>query len=105
MALINFNLPKSRRFNYRPVYYDERKERLEEMKTRAKAELEAEKKESGYVGGLQRGFLTERRVNSKRGHLAFEKKSTLRFLIILLALLGIFYLWQPEIFMAFWRIK
>jgi hypothetical protein len=108
MALVNFNTPKPRPFRYYPRYYDERKERLEEMKAKAKAELAAEKNRAeatGYTGNLQRGFLAENRANSKLYRRKLEQRSALRFLIILIVLLGIFYLWQPELFLAFWRIK
>ena len=106
MGLININLPKPRQFNYRPMYYDERKERLAQMEARAKAELSAEKGETtDYVGGLQRGFLAESRTKSKLKYRMLERGSTLRFIVILLALMGIFYLWQPEMFLAFWRIR
>ena len=107
MPFINTSVPKPRQFNYRPRYYDERKERLEEMKARAKAELAAEKKaeEAGYVGGLQKGFLAESRANSKLHRKKFERQSTMRFLIILICLMGLFYLWQPEIVRAIFGIK
>jgi hypothetical protein len=102
---LNFNTPKPRQFQYRPWFYDERKERLEKMKARARAELEAEKNEAGNAGGLQMGFLTENRNNSKLYRRKLEQRSALRFLLILIALLGIFYLWQPELFLAFWKFK
>ena len=107
MALININMPKPRPFNYRPRYYDERKERLEEMKAKARAELAAEKKaqELGYVSGLQKGFLAESRANSKLHRKKLERQSSLRFLIILLLLFGLFYLWQPDIVKAIFGIK
>jgi len=107
MALINFNVPKPRPFNYHPRYYNERKERLEEMKAKARAELAAEKKaaELGYVSGLQKGFLSESRANSKLHRRKLERQSTLRFLIILIALFGLFYLWQPDIVRAIFGIK
>jgi hypothetical protein len=107
MALININMPKPRPFNYHPRYYNERKERLEEMKAKARAELAAEKKaaEAGYVGGLQKGFLAENRANSKLYRRKLEKQSTMRFLIILLALCLLFYLWQPDIVRAIFGIK
>ena len=106
MALFfNFKTQKPKQFSYRPMYYDERKERLEQMKARAEAELAADKKEAGYTGGLQKGFLTERRANSKMRHTSLEKISSLRFFIILLALLGILYWIMPEIFIAFWTRK
>ena len=104
MAFLNFNTPKPRQFQYRPRYYDERKERLDKMKARAEAGLAAEKEGKSYTG-LQKGFLTEQRANSKLRRTLLEKSSTLRFFIILLVLLGILYLWQPEMFMAFWKIK
>ena len=103
----NFNMPKPKQFNYRPLYYDERKERLEKMKAQAEAELTAEKNR-GVGAGLEKGFLTEKRANSKLRHAPIEKASLLRLLrlfIILLVILGIFYFTSPEIFKAFWRIK
>lgn len=103
MAILNFNTPKPRQFRYRPMYYDERKERLEKMK--AQAEAEAEKNtisgETTYAG-LQKGFLAERRANSKFHKTSLEKKSAFRFLIILIALLGLLYWIMPEIFYEFW---
>ena len=105
MALFfNFNTPKPRQFQYRPLYYDERKERLEKMKAQAEAELAAEKNGTRHTG-LQRGFLAERRTNSKLRHTALEKGSTLRFFIILLVLLGALYWFMPELFTTFWRGK
>jgi len=100
MAVINFNVPKPRQFNYHPRYYDERKERLAQMKARAEAELAAEKRAAtGYAGKLQRGFLTENRANSKLHRRKLEQRSAMRFFIILLALLGILYMIAPDIFM------
>ena len=98
----NFNTPKARQFNYRPLYYDERKERLEKMKARAEAE-----KDGGYVG-LEKGFLADNRANSKFRRVELQQASTwrlLRFLIILIALMGVSYLLVPELFVAFWKIK
>ena len=43
-----YKTPKHRVFNYQPLYYDERKERLDNMKKEAEAEA-AQKKE--YVPG------------------------------------------------------
>ena len=103
MALFfNFSTPKPRKFQYRPMYYDERKERLEKM--RAEAEAAAKRGEVRY-SGLNRGFLFERRNNSKMKHTVLEKMSSLRFIIILLILLGILYFFMPELFSAFWKAK
>jgi len=101
---LNFNMPKPKPFNYRPRYYDERKERLEKIKARAEAELAA-KKDGAHYAGLQKGFLAERRAGSKLKHTALKEKSVLRFLIILIAILGIFYMIAPDVFLAFWKIK
>ena len=101
MAIINFNVPRPRQFNYHPRYYDERRERLAQMRARAEAELAAEKKAAaGYAGKLQRGFLSENRTNSKLHRRKHEQKSALRFFIILVALLGILYLIAPDVFLA-----
>ena len=86
-------MPKPRHFNYRPLYYDERKERLEKIKARAEAEQKI---------GLERGFITEARVNSKKFSLTFEKTSIVR-LVIALALIGLLYLLMPEFFTSLWR--
>jgi hypothetical protein len=97
-------MPKPRRFNYRPRYYDERKERLEKMKAQAEAELVADK--NRVVGsGLEKGFLAGKRDSFKSRRASFEKASFLRFFIILLVIIGVFYFISPEIFMAFWRFK
>ena len=105
MALFfNFNTPKPRQFQYRPLYYDERKERLEKMKAQAEAELAAGKN-GGRYAGLQRGFLAEKRAKSKGHNTSLEKGSTLRFFIILIAILGILYWFAPELFVAFWKSK
>ena len=98
-------MAKPKQFQYRPLYYDERKERLAKMKACAEAEIAAEKKRASSMTGLEKGFLYESRVNSKLRHATLEKSSTLRFLIILIAILGIFYFTMPDLFMAFWKIK
>ena len=100
--LFNFNTNKPRQFNYRPRYYDERKERLEMMKARAEAEKD------GIYTGLEKGFLKERRASSKFRRAELQPASTwrlLRFLIILIALMTISYILVPEFFVAFWKIK
>ncbi len=100
MALLfKFHTPKPRQFHYRPLYYDERKERLEKMK--AEAEAAAKTGSSSYTS-LQKGFLSERHTKHKT---SLEKKSALRFLVILIILLGLLYWIMPEIFYDFWKIK
>lgn len=103
MALLSnlFNTSKPRQFHYQPLYYDERKERLEKMKAEAAAAA-GKNAEVGYAG-LRRGFLTDRREKSKLKRVALEKASTFRFLMILIILLMILYFIMPEIFQALWR--
>ena len=105
MPIISFNVPKPRKFNYHPRYYDERKERLTKMRAQAEAELAAEKKiTAGITGSLQRGFLAENRSKSRWHREKLEQKSALRFFIILVALLGILYFIAPDVFLAVFGI-
>ena len=107
MGFFNFSTPKPKQFQYRPMFYDERKERLEKMKARAEAELSAGKAETTYTSGLQRGFLSERGFQSKFRRKSSPEKtsSALRFFAILLILVSILYFAMPDIFMAFWKTK
>ena len=104
MGIIFPRMPKPRPFEYRPLYYDERKERLEKIKARAEAELAAEKDKSHHTG-LQKGFLSEQRANSKFKRPSLKQSSALRLLIILIAILSILYFIAPEVFLAMWRFK
>jgi len=106
MGVIFPRMPKPRSFDYRPRYYDERKERLEKIKARAEAELAAEKDKTLHTG-LQKGFLAESRSNSKfrRSDQKEASGRLMRYVIIVIAILGIFYLIAPDVFMAFWKIK
>ena len=99
-------MPKPKPFEYRPRYYDERKERIEKIKARAEAELAADKDKTRHAG-LQKGFLAENRSNSKFRRPDQKETSgrLMRYVIIVIAILGIFYLIAPDVFMAFWKIK
>ena len=97
-------MPKPRQFQYRPLYYDERKERIEKIKARAEADFAAKKEGVKYTS-LEKGFLTEQRANSKFSRKVLEQKSTFRFLIILAVLFGILYLLMPDLFIAMWKGK
>ena len=107
IRLFNFNMPTAKKFNYRPMYYDERKERLEKMKARAIANIAAEKDSTRYIG-LESGFLENKRAESKLRHPELQKASMwriVRLLVILIALLGISYYIAPDLFLAFWKIR
>ena len=107
MGIIFPRMPKPKQFYYRPRYYDERKERLENIKARAEAELAAEK-DAVHRIGLQKGFLTESRTNSKFNRTDFREEASgrlIRYVIIVVVILGIFYLVAPDVFLAFWKFK
>ena len=105
MGFLFPRVSKPKQFHYRPLYYDERKERLEKIKAKAEAELAAEKEKTPFTK-LEKGFLSERRSKSSfretEGH---KSASAIRFLIILIAILGIFYFVAPDVFLAFWKFK
>ena len=89
MATKLFHTPKNKRFNYSPLYYDEKKEALEKRVRQIKRELgvedlsESDKPYIPNIKGQMRGVF-------KRKH-EEKKKSNLRLAIILIALLGIIY--------------
>ncbi len=76
MGLFNFHLPKNNKFDYRPRYYDERKERLEEMKKKYGKD-DADKMERRQRIRFERNY---RREN-------IFMKTGIRFMIILAVLL------------------
>ena len=107
IRLFNFNMPRAKQFNYRPMYYDERRERLEKMKARAAAELANDKNAVRHVG-LEKGFLTENRTNSKFRRLELQEASIWRFVrlgVILVLLLSLTYYFAPEFFLVFWNLR
>ena len=107
MGIIFPRMPKPRQFEYRPRFYDERKERLEKIKARAEAELATEKDCVQHTG-LQKGFLAENRSNSKFSRTDFRKESSgrlMRYVIIVTVILGLFYIIAPDVFLAFWKFK
>jgi hypothetical protein len=86
MAIRFFYLPKGRKYNYQPRYYDERKEELERRKRRIDRELglDEEAQKDVYIPNIK---------GQMRKHLKMRKKakkaSTLRLLIILAFLIFI----------------
>ena len=89
MAIRFFYLPKGRKYNYQPRYYDERKEELERRKRRIDRELGLDEEASGesYIPNIK---------GQMRKHLKTRKKakkaSTFRMLVILAFLLFITWL-------------
>ncbi|MDR3094874.1 MAG: hypothetical protein LBU62_09595 [Bacteroidales bacterium] len=78
-----FKMPKPRPFNYTPLYYDERKERLEKLKAAAN-------KSTPRVN-LHKGFLHEQRARHSN---QMEKGSVIRWgIIIMMAVVALIILW------------
>jgi hypothetical protein len=76
-------MPKPKQFNYTPLYYDERKERLKKMQDDA----EAKKDNKRPRINLRRGFLYE----SSRRRNQLVKGSLIRWIVFLS--LAIFFVW------------
>ncbi len=77
MGIFNFNAPRPRQFNYQPRYYDERKERLNNMIAAAQAEKEG-RQVAGH--GLQPGFLREAQQKSRRAS-RLKRNSSMRLVL------------------------
>jgi hypothetical protein len=75
-------MPKPKRFNYMPLYYDERKEKLKKMQEAAEA-----KKDSLPRVNLRRGFLTGE--HARRRHQP-AKGSLIRWIVILFLMIIFF---------------
>jgi hypothetical protein len=89
MAIRFFYLPKGRKYNYQPRYYDERKEELERRKKRIDRELglDPEAKKDMYIPNIKGQMRKHLKVRKKA-----RKASSIRMLIILAVLLLITYI-------------
>lgn len=77
-----FNTPKPRRFNYIPMYYDEKKEALEERIREIEKEMGVEHGKT-YVPGIRKGSM---RRKFDRRQLRREKQSNIRLIVIIIFL-------------------
>jgi hypothetical protein len=91
MAMIfnPFRMQKPKQFNYMPLYYDERKEKLKKMQEEANA-----KKDGVPRVNLRRGFLTEER---SRRRTQLVKGSLIRWTVILVTMILFFWILFPRI--------
>jgi len=89
MAIRFFYLPKGRKYNYQPRYYDERKEELERRKKRIDRELglDSEATKDMYIPNIKGQMRKHLKVRKKA-----RKASSIRMLIILAVLLLITYI-------------
>jgi hypothetical protein len=87
MGLIFFKQPGHRVFNYQPLFYNERKERLD------KKIEEAEMKSKGeYVPGANiRGSFQKMRYESKRGKAINPAKKVLNLLTLAIIIVALLY--------------
>lgn len=78
-----FKAPKPQRFDYKPMYYDPRKEQLEERVKQIKAMQEdnPDAAKSRIKAGLRRGYST--------GNASIRKKALFRSNMILLVVVGV----------------
>ena len=87
MALLRFfRLAKPKTFNYIPVFYDEREEKLKERVEKVKREMGKEKTKDykpQIVRGTMRGYLKKSRTANRY--------SSLRLIVIFALLLAIAY--------------
>lgn len=80
-----FSLPKHRAFNYQPLYFDEKKEKMEERFSRLHEEEKG--KDPGYIPGrLLRGKLRKAVYHNRRspGSVMLNRIIILVFLVVLL---------------------
>lgn len=91
MVLISFfKLDKPKQFNYEPLYYDERKEQLQERIRNIEIEM-GKKPEGGTVEfkrTLVRGSFSRYRTIRKK----HQRQSSIRLLIIIILLIIVVYL-------------
>jgi len=87
-------LPKNKRFNFQPRYYDPIKEEIEERTSRIKGEIDRSKN-SSYRENISAAFRSRRRAEKKSGVMQFG-------FVLLFALIFFGYLLYGEkVFMAF----
>jgi len=89
MAIRFFYLPKGRKYNYQPRYYDERKEELERRKRRIDRELglDPDAPKDQYIPSIKGQMRKHLKVRKKA-----RKASSIRMVIILAVLLLITYI-------------
>lgn len=85
-----FKTPRHRKFEYRPIYYNQQKEELQERIRKIEQEMGVHQKAEGnsnYRPSIQRGQMRGHFRDVKR----LKRQSNVRLLIILLALFALAY--------------
>ncbi len=90
MALIRlFRLPRHKQFEYKPLYYNPEKEKIEERRKRLAQEIGAsEEPETGYTSAIRRGSMRSHFHTNVKA----RKQSNLRLVLIILFLFFVAYL-------------
>jgi len=77
-----FKLSKPKQFNYRPLYYNQDKEELEERIRNIEAEVRAEQQGGEYSPRIRKGYMREKFTRGTKA----KKDSNRRLLIIMVIL-------------------
>lgn len=83
-------LPRYKRFNYKPVFYDAEKEELEQRIARIEKEVEAEKRGELNSDILRQRFRSDWERGSRQGII---QKSNIRVALIAVFLFAVIYLY------------
>ena len=89
MAVKLFHTPRNKKFSFTPIYYDEQKEDLDKRVEQIKQEMGIKDGDNNkpYVSTIRKG---EMRGYFKKSQ-ETKKKSTIRFIVILVILFTIVY--------------
>ena len=82
-----FRLPNHKQFNYEPIYYDERKEQLQERIRNIENEMGIKKEGEDNIRTLSKGSFSHFHDRKRKT----QKYSSLRLIIILLFLMFVTY--------------
>ena len=97
-----FNLYKPQTYNYKPIYYDPVKEAREKRAAKyAKKENGETEEQVKYEGKLKRGSFREELERNNKTRKEYSRKSNLRFIVILFALLAVAYIAMQQGWISF----
>ncbi len=88
-----FNVRKPRKFNHQPIYFDSRKEDLQERINKIKREMDIEPEETTYKPNIKGSFVEQTSHVRKRVDQDDKERSsrTIRLVLALVVLIVIFY--------------
>lgn len=82
-----FRLPGHKQFTYEPIYYDERKEQLQERIRKIESEMGIRKEDGEFTRTLSKGSFNHFHARKRRN----QRYSSLRLVIILIFLILVTY--------------